>query len=357
MATEKIIVTHINNGNREKVFEIHNQISRYFPVESVKGKIFDPQNQSVEDFSVLLKQTLVEVFKDFNFRTLTVNKAVHKEINDKVLPNMQIGTGEFYKIGSKKGQEKTRNAKITEFFAEQIVRTRFLHIVINYFNDIDTRSFNAIHHDLCNEFLNAIKYDGKDIYFKNLEKDPVAYGKAQKIVNMMFKHFYCMANSEKYEKYFVPCHMPVDSFTLKWLKRQDRTIEDNKLTEWSNLEYDVKESNGKYTYPELVEKMNKAVDICNGNFSDCTAYTPLQTEFIIWPEIQRIEALEAFIYNFENVITTENEDENQVDVKLQKIREMNLTDKSIRALKVAFKNVCDSNYISKEDIINMLQEQ
>ena len=106
---------------------------------------------------------------------------------------------------------------------------------------------------------------------------------------MMFKHLYCMnfgqENSWKVlqEEYFEYCHMPLDSFTLDWLKRKDNTA----VCEWSNLTYNSVSKNGQAStsYVEYLERVKKLFPI-NG-------LTAFKAEFYIWPQMQITQALET----------------------------------------------------------------
>lgn len=72
--------------------------------------------------------------------------------------------------------------------------------------------FDQIHDELCQLWCKE---------FESLGDGKLGtYGKAQKIVNMSFKYLYCCDNAENYRDYFKYCHMPLDSFTLEWFKRE-----------------------------------------------------------------------------------------------------------------------------------------
>ena len=81
----------------------------------------------------------------------------------------------------------------------------------------------------------------------------IAFGKAQKIVNMSFKYLFCLQNAEdkKYAEKFEYCHMPLDSYTLEWYKQvvvpwykekykgttAYTKFVAGRLQNWSNLDY------------------------------------------------------------------------------------------------------------------------
>lgn len=81
---------------------------------------------------------------------------------------------------------------------------------------LSREGFDEWHKAVCTEFLTLFNEDNKKRY------QPVAYGKAQKAVNMVFKYLYCYDGADKYidEGYFDYCHMPIDNLTLNWYKKE-----------------------------------------------------------------------------------------------------------------------------------------
>lgn len=129
------------------------------------------------------------------------------------------------------------------------------------------------------------------------------YGKAQKIVNMTFKYLYCYTddNLEKLKGYFQYCHMPLDSFTLEWFKRticsRKEKIFKTKVGSWSNMsksnESNItqgKSAEQKYAYSFYVDKIQEYIN--NNKIS----LSPLQLEFIVWPQMQLELATENYLF-------------------------------------------------------------
>ena len=81
---------------------------------------------------------------------------------------------------------------------------------------LSREGFDEWHKAVCTEFLTLFNEDNRKRY------QPVAYGKAQKAVNMVFKYLYCYDGADKYidEGYFDYCHMPIDNLTLNWYKKE-----------------------------------------------------------------------------------------------------------------------------------------
>lgn len=129
---------------------------------------------------------------------------------------------------------------------------------------------------------------------------------------MTFKYLYCCHDKHKYNDYFKYCHMPLDSFTLEWLKRNlvkadnSRIIKTDGMAPWSNLEYgnadpDYFTKDGKqyYSYNFYVQKFQAYID-ANECIKD---YSPLEVEFVIWPEIRLETAMESFYFAWNDDIS------------------------------------------------------
>ena len=81
--------------------------------------------------------------------------------------------------------------------------------------------FEQTHDSLCSGFLAVLNDPENGIACQQ-------YGKAQKVVNIIFKFLSAYGKCEGYEK---DCHLPVDSLVLKWLCGK----ETYNGTSWSNL--------------------------------------------------------------------------------------------------------------------------
>lgn len=215
-----------------------------------------------------IEQCLLRALNDFTPRTET-------KIN-----NRNLGPKDMLKILTQK-----QNGKI------------FLDEFMNYFNNSpkNQKEFDIWHHETCKLFLEYFKDDYKDL----------RYGKAQKIVNMTFKNIYCLQDASTKEEYFTHCHMPLDSFTIEWLYRAGKKgkklkINNNKITlnfpSWSKLNYsDATPYFGKeknhYYYIDIQNCIRRYITDTKIFSNDIT---PLQAEFLIWPQIQFELAAEGF---------------------------------------------------------------
>lgn len=82
--------------------------------------------------------------------------------------------------------------------------------------------FETKHKEMCEGFLTSINS------FDTIEKQN--YGKAQKVVNIIFKFLVAYGMWENENQ----CHMPIDSFVLRWLYKKDTYNGKS----WSNISYE-----------------------------------------------------------------------------------------------------------------------
>ena len=182
-------------------------------------------------------------------------------------------------------------------FPTEVAGKNFGQLIADWFENDHTdwkEEFEEFHGIACRavmDFLRIQKYSQEDC----------TYGKAQKVVNMMFKHIYCLSDGEKRE-WFRPCHMALDFFTLEWFKRNvtefGERMPEGKVDNWSALknpeeeEYQGKESKWYYSYHTIVREIEKY-------FQEKKPYgdlCPLEAEFYIWPDIQLRLCAENLIY-------------------------------------------------------------
>ena len=200
-----------------------------------------------------------------------------------------------------KGEEPTGVAYRIENYLEEGISDTF-------------HGFDDMHKDLCVNLIQNFRAENAD----------VSYGQAQKIINMAFKYLYCCNYDDEMKERFKVCHMPLDSFSLEWFKRcfkgHDFTKEniafkleeklfkrdkDKKLLlkvdsidSWSSMKLieSMKENDvhlgEKYPY-EFYRDMIK------GYCKEHNINSSLELDFIVWPQMQKIMAAEAFIKSFE----------------------------------------------------------
>ena len=197
------------------------QFIERFKITERDDHVFSTLEEAVRD-------ALKRSFLDINFRTLHDKSDKYPKLNE--------------------------DETITLFLINELSKVDFIKNFVEYFTKdfFSEEEFDVWHHEECQCFLDVLK-----LYYND-----ASYGKAQKIVNMMFKHLYCMnfeENKEKSksgwivldERYFTHCHLTLDSFTLewfyrevseKWYSKQEKTtcgdtVIKGKINAWSNIEY------------------------------------------------------------------------------------------------------------------------
>ena len=113
--------------------------------------------------------------------------------------------------------------------------------------------------------------------------------------------------------------MPLDSFTLEWFKREQfgEKKPDKKITSWSKLENhknvmdDGKECYSYYFYKRMIRKIANGMNI-----------SPLELEFIVWPQIRMELAAEGFLFGLEDVLTKDKKNRIQAKSLKEKYNEI-----------------------------------
>lgn len=121
--------------------------------------------------------------------------------------------------------------------------------------------YNTAHENLCDGFLSVMNSHCPKIKMQE-------YGKAQKVINIIFK-FLAAYGKIKNES---DCHMPIDSFVLKWRYGTD-TYEGK--TAWSNL--------NKEQYDKIQEDIIERIkdDITVGN-TTVKVNNRVEADYYIW---------------------------------------------------------------------------
>lgn len=131
--------------------------------------------------------------------------------------------------------------------------------------------FDNWHKNFCEELCRRfIKLTGIELKF----------GKAQKIVNITFKHLYCFKDAETKSEHFKYCHIPIDSNVIDWCKGNAGLIPPP--TAWSFIEYSDYHKFEDSLYQWLNSKNNTIYRDSNG-----TPYSLLQLDFIAWISIPK----------------------------------------------------------------------
>lgn len=217
--------------------------------------------------------------------------------------------------------------------------------------DIDVKGVEGLYKQICsdpnNSLINRFKdygvdnYSEKDVFdewhkttcdaLMNVLKKPypsIHYGKAQKIVNMTFKYLYCISN-DRNDNYYKYCHIPLDSIILDWIWANKSVFQDaydnfnmyvpfqhQHFENWSNLDYSNNKFDGKrYSYMFFQELIRA--------FCEDKKITPLQLEFLVWPQFQWEKAAKEFCKQTENMLNiNSNMDEKSANKLLNSIYEL-----------------------------------
>jgi hypothetical protein len=96
--------------------------------------------------------------------------------------------------------------------------------------------FNSPNDNFENCFAECIEL-AKKILENNL------YGIAQKFTNMSFKYLYCYSDADSFENKFENCHIPLDKYTIKWIKSLKNKNINKKLNNinnaWANIDKEL----------------------------------------------------------------------------------------------------------------------
>lgn len=132
-------------------------------------------------------------------------------------------------------------------------------------NEENQDSFDEKHEKWCREFTTSCGEEADFI---------ATIGKAQKVINMAFKYFYCCQDADEHKHAFQYCHMPLDSYTLDWVKTISKSDICKKDQAWSKLDEKAYIRIQKHIREHLKE---------NKTYSKLS---PFLAEFYIWPEEQ-----------------------------------------------------------------------
>lgn len=191
--------------------------------------------------------------------------------------------------------------------------------------------FDYFHNDMCTTWSECFSHSS----FSSLK----AYGKAQKIVNMTFKYLYCYTDTAL-KGFFEHCHMPLDSFTLEWFKREMRVKHNlivGQISSWSKMEnedgdtYKDQKDDKKYSYHFYVSHIRRYIK------DNKIELTPLQLEFIIWPETQLNLATENFLFALHDNYDDEEDTKTRKEYN-KEIRSLDL-DEKIKKVKEKIDNL------------------
>ena len=144
--------------------------------------------------------------------------------------------------------------------------------------------YDKWHEKICENLADNTKhFNGYSAYRKTAQdnfknRTGFTIGNAQKFLNMLMKDLYaCLSIDPKflplYEDYFKFCHMPLDSYILRFvddIRHREMTKKTARSYTWGNMN----------SYDSYMDEQN---DIRNYVKKYNPSVTVLQTEFVIWP--------------------------------------------------------------------------
>lgn len=182
------------------------------------------------------------------------------------------------------------------------------------------------HEELCDVFMKSMNHKLSEFGVKN-----VNYGKAQKIVNMTFKYLYCSDNPDFGKEYFKFCQLPLDQYSLEWVRRISKELKLEKghidKDSWGKIQYDQDIDRKQYSYKKYRDCLYEYVEMKKLEWS------LLELDIVIWPMIKKIISVENFIKSFDGKLIR-NEDaakyeiqelNNTLNSKLQEIQDIILS--------------------------------
>ena len=134
--------------------------------------------------------------------------------------------------------------------------------------------------------------------------------------------------------------MPLDSFTLEWFKREMRVKHNlivGQISSWSKMEnedgdtYKDQKDDKKYSYHFYVSHIRRYIK------DNKIELTPLQLEFIIWPETQLNLATENFLFALHDNYDDEEDTKTRKEYN-KEIRSLDL-DEKIKKVKEKIDNL------------------
>lgn len=147
---------------------------------------------------------------------------------------------------------------------------------------ISEQKFDEFHAAWCGSFLEEINLARASVGYQ-----PICYGSAQKMINMVFKYLVCYDDYTSFADHFKWCHMPIDTVILKWLKDRYQisdiyyriNINSKGIEElFANYKKKTWTSFDDALYNDLLSVVRKKIK-ADPDFKNCSI---LGVEFAIW---------------------------------------------------------------------------
>jgi len=146
--------------------------------------------------------------------------------------------------------------------------------IFQYLND-NNDNFDACY-DYCIENAKRILGNNK-------------YGIAQKFINMSFKYMICFSDSDDISEKFEDCFIPLDKYTINWIRAQENKEINKRLdtikNAWANIDEDLYKDIQNYVKEVLSNNPQYKISYSSnaGSNEYCSLISNrLKAEFIIW---------------------------------------------------------------------------
>lgn len=173
----------------------------------------------------------------------------------------------------KKNDKETENSKnaVKESFRDKVLKPQF-----DKLPNIESQNdFNKWHKEICDLIINGTVAASINVLYL----EPLTYGQAQKLINMMVKYLYIYDRCEGKDSfsnivdYF---HVPLDSYVFKGVKKIANEKNSNKASSFSNANYNGNPWSKITTYDKYLA--------CEKDIKDIIAPgNPFMWEIRNWP--------------------------------------------------------------------------
>ena len=235
--------------------KIQDGLSAYYPNANQRG--------GAQRLALLKKATTLSELIDFCIEG-------YRAWADAVL----MGAGAYLKIGEYAGEIAEAKEYVKEEVGKYLTGTPFSSV----------SEYDHWHGNICTNLSDPAKFFGAYSAYRKVSKDKFknrsgfTVGNAQKFLNMLMKDLYaCLRKTPGilpgYEDYFQYCHMPLDSYILRFIddiRWRETIVKPVRTYTWSNLN----------DYKAYLEEQT---DIRNYVAKYNPKVTVLQTEFVVWP--------------------------------------------------------------------------
>lgn len=185
-----------------------------------------------------------------------------------------MGAGSYLKIGEYADEIAAAKKYVKQEIYRYLTGAPFL----------SESDYDAWHRSICENLSDDAKHFQKYSAYRKTSSDNFknktgfTVGNAQKFLNMLMKDIYASLHYHSgllanHEEYFTYCHMPLDSYILRFvddIRVRENIVKPARTYGWSSLN----------SYDAYMDEQNDIRAYVKKGASGATA---LQTEFVVWP--------------------------------------------------------------------------